>query len=261
MAEFTQLIPPGLEGKVTLNVDSSKIKTGFIKTAVIHSNDPTNPDFKIELKGSIKKYIFVEPGEIVLLDGFEGEELKKVLTIKAREGLPFKIEKVDSNLGEKIKTNLKTVNENTLYELEITKPASINENFIGVITVTTNLEKKKTFSVQVRGSIRSDARVTPSMINFGNIDTSRGEIPDNLLKRIAILEKVKGEGLQIKAIKFNTDLPKSQVEMLTEGKRYKITVTLDKQNLKKGRFDDEMTIETNYEKTPLFKVKLMGNIL
>ncbi len=71
MAEFTQLIPPGQEGKVTLNVDSSKIRAGFTKTAVIHSNDPVNPTLKIELKGSIKKYIVIEPGEIIILDGFE----------------------------------------------------------------------------------------------------------------------------------------------------------------------------------------------
>ena len=213
------------------------------------------------MKGSIKKYVFIEPGEIVILEGFEGDEVKKVLTIKAREDFSFKIEKVDSNLGEKIKTTLKTLKENTLYELEIIKPASVNENFIGVVTLTTNFEKKKTLSLQVRGTVKSDARVTPSLINFGNIDTTKGEIPENLLKRIAIVEKFKGEGLQIKTIKFNTDLPKSQVEMLTEGKRYKITVTLDKQNLKKGKFDDEMIIETNYEKNPLFKVKLVGNIL
>jgi hypothetical protein len=213
------------------------------------------------LKGSIKKYIFIEPGEIVIMEGFEGDEVKKVVTIKAREDFSFKIEKVDSNLGEKIKTTLKTLKENTLYELEIIKPASVNENFIGVVTLTTNFEKKKTLSLQLRGTVKSDARVTPSLINFGNIDTTKGEIPENLLKRIAIVEKFKGEGLQIKTIKFNTDLPKSQVEMLTEGKRYKITVTLDKQNLKKGKFDDEMIIETNYEKNPLFKVKLVGNIL
>jgi len=197
----------------------------------------------------------------VILEGFEGDEVKKVVTIKAREDFPFKIEKVDSNLGEKIKTTLKTLKENTLYELEIIKPASINENFMGVVTLTTNFEKKKTLSLQIRGTVKSDARVTPSLINFGNIDTTKGEIPENLLKRIAIVEKFKGEGLQIKTIKFNTDLPKSQVEMLTEGKRYKITVTLDKQNLKKGKFDDEMIIETNYEKNPFFKVKLVGNIL
>ena len=195
------------------------------------------------------------------MEGFEGDEVKKVVTIKAREDFSFKIEKVDSNLGEKIKTTLKTLKENTLYELEIIKPASVNENFIGVVTLTTNFEKKKTLSLQLRGTVKSDARVTPSLINFGNIDTTKGEIPENLLKRIAIVEKFKGEGLQIKTIKFNTDLPKSQVEMLTEGKRYKITVTLDKQNLKKGKFDDEMIIETNYEKNPLFKVKLVGNIL
>jgi len=197
----------------------------------------------------------------VIMEGFEGDEVKKVVTIKAREDFSFKIEKVDSNLGEKIKTTLKTLKENTLYELEIIKPASVNENFIGVVTLTTNFEKKKTLSLQLRGTVKSDARVTPSLINFGNIDTTKGEIPENLLKRIAIVEKFKGEGLQIKTIKFNTDLPKSQVEMLTEGKRYKITVTLDKQNLKKGKFDDEMIIETNYEKNPLFKVKLVGNIL
>lgn len=241
VAEFTKLIPPGQEGKVTLNVDSSKIKAGFTKTATIYSNDPSNPTTKIELKGSIKKYISVEPGEIIILDGLEGEELKKIVTFKAREGYPFKIEKIDSNLGEKIKTNLKTLIENSVYELEITKPASINENFIGVVTVTTNLEKRKTISIQVRGAVKSDVRVTPTMINFGNIDMSKGEISENVLKRIAILEKVKGEGLQIKGIKFNTNLPKSQVETLTEGKRYKITIILDKQNLKKGkiwRWDD-----------------------
>ena len=55
MAEFTQLIPPGKEGKVTLNIDSNKVKNDFNKNATIHSNDLSNPTIKIELKGVVKK--------------------------------------------------------------------------------------------------------------------------------------------------------------------------------------------------------------
>ena len=261
MAEFTQLIPPGKEGKVTLNVDSNKVKNDFNKTATIHSNDLSNPTIKIELKGVVKKWVIIEPGERVVLDCFEGEELKRVLTLKARENVPFKIEKIDSNLGEKIKTNLKTVKENAVYELEITKPANINENFLGALTVYTNIEKRKTFTLEVRGTVRSEVRVTPTVINFGNIDTKKTELSENLFRRIVILERIKGEGLSLKGIKFTSEMFKSQTEALLEGKRYKITITLDRQNIKKGKLEEEMAIDTNYEKNPAYKVKLIGNIL
>jgi hypothetical protein len=242
-------------------VDSSKIKTSFLKTATIQSNDIKNPEVKLQLKGTIKKYIFVEPGEIVILEGFENEEIKKTITIKAREDYPFAIEKIDSNLGDKIKTNLKTIKDKLLYELEIIKPAKINENFVGIVNISTNFEKRKSISIQIRGVVKSDVRVTPTIINFGNINISNGEIPENLLKRIVIIEKLKGEDLIIKAIRFNTEITNAQAETLTEKKRYKITIWLDKQKLKKGVLNDEMTIETNYEKTPNFKIKIIGNIL
>jgi len=261
VAEFTQLIPPGKEGKVTLNIDSNKIKNNFNKNATIHSNDLSNPTIKIELKGVVKKWVIIEPGERVVLDCFDGEELKRVLTLKARENVPFKIEKIDSNLGEKIKTNLKTVKENAVYELEITKPANINENFIGALTVYTNIEKRKIFTLEVRGTVRSEVRVTPTVINFGNIDTTKTELSENLFRRIVILEKIKGEGLSIKGIKFTSEMFKSQTEALLEGKRYKITITLDRQNIKKGKLVEEMAIDTNYEKNLAYKVKLIGNIL
>jgi len=261
VAEFTQLIPPGKEGKVTINIDSNKVKNDFNKNATIHSNDLSNAKIKIELKGVVKKWVIIEPGERVVLDCFEGEELKKVLTLKARENVPFKIEKIDSNLGEKIKTNLKTVKENAVYELEITKPANINENFLGALTVYTNIEKRKLFTLEVRGTVRSEVRVTPTVINFGNIDTTKTELAENLFRRIVILEKIKGEGLSIKGIKFTSEMFKSQTEALLEEKRYKITITLDRQNIKKGKLEEEMAIDTNYEKNPVYKVKLIGNIL
>jgi hypothetical protein len=81
------------------------------------------------------------------------------------------------------------------------------------------------------------------------------------LRRIIIVEKLKGEALIIKGVRFSSEMFKSQVETMQEGKRYKLTIILDKQNLKKGKFDEEMSIDTNYGKTPSFKVKLTGNIL
>jgi hypothetical protein len=242
-------------------VDSSKVKNNFSKTATIHSNDLSNPTIKIELKGIVKKWVIVEPGERVVFDGFEGEELKRVLTLKTRENVPFKIEKIDSNLGEKIKTNLKTVKENAVYELEIIKPANINENIFGTLTVYTNIEKRKLITLEVRGTVRSEVRVTPTVINFGNIDTTKTELSENLFRKIVILEKIKGEGLSIKGIKFTSEIFKSQTEALLEGKRYRITITLDRQNIKKGKLEEEMAIDTNYERNPVYKVKLIGNIL
>jgi hypothetical protein len=109
--------------------------------------------------------------------------------------------------------------------------------------------------------VRSEVRVSPSLINFGNIDTSKVDILENMLKRTAVLERLKGEGLSIKEIKFTSEVIKSQVETIKEGKKYRLIVIVDKKKIKKGKFDEEMIIETNYEKTPIFRVKLTGNIL
>jgi molybdopterin-binding protein len=237
------------------------VKGFFKKTASVYSNDPEKPTLSIEIKGTVKQWITIEPSDKVQLDGFEGEEIKKVLTIKSRDEMPFKIEKIDSNLGEKVKTNLKAIKENSVYELEIIKPSTINENIVGTLTLFTSLEKKQTVNIDVKGTVRSEVKITPTLINFGNIDTSKIELLENLLKRMVILERVKGEGLLIKGIKFSSEIFKSQVETIQEGKRYKLTIILEKQNLKKGKFDEEMIVDTNYEKSPILKVKLTGNIL
>lgn len=116
-------------------------------------------------------------------------------------------------------------------------------------------------TLQVKGYIKNEIKLTPTIINFGNIDLSKPEISENQLKRIIILEKIRGNNLKIKSIKFNSNIFKFQIETLDEEKRYKIIIILVKENLKKGKFEDEMFVETNYEKNPLYKVKLYGNVL
>lgn len=237
------------------------MKGTFTKTATVYFNDPEKSTFTMQIKGTIRRWIIIEPSEMVQLDGFAGEEVKKVLTIKTRDEAPFKIEKIDSTLGERVKANLKMVKENSVYELEITKVSSVNDTLVGAITLFTNLQKKPTVTINVKGTVRREVMVTPSMVNFGNVDASKGEILENYLRRIVIVERGRGEGFLIKKVKFNSDMFRSEIEAIQEGKKYKLTIILDKKNLKKGNFDEEMTIDTNYERAPILKVALKGNIL
>ena len=73
MARYDRVIPPGGKGKVTIEIDSSRIRGEFEKKAIVWSNDPDRMSVALYLKGKVMAHISLEPGGYISIVGVKGE--------------------------------------------------------------------------------------------------------------------------------------------------------------------------------------------
>ena len=191
--------------------------------------------------------------------GFEGDKLSHEVTIEAMEEEPLEITEVSSDVDEKIKYELKTVEKDKKYTLEV-KNSSTDEGFIrGNITLKTSSEKKPLISLPLYIKLQKELVVKPETLSFGTIDTGvEGALEKRLTKKVMV-KKNRGEDLTIKKIKPSADWIMTETVTNQEGKQYRVVITLDKDKMPKGQFEEKVEIKTNSQKEPLV-VTLKGDI-
>jgi hypothetical protein len=260
VASFDKVIPPGQEGKVNLSVKTKNMRGKFAKSATIRSNDPQHPSYTIKLKGTIKSYITVQPSPRAYLTGFEGDTLSQNLKISTNETAPFTITNITSTLDDKITYEIKPLLEEKAYELIINTREDLQGRSIGKITLTTSSKKKPKLDIPVRINFKNELTISPSTLFFGTIAVTP-QTEESLFTKHIRVRKERGESLAIEKIIPSSDFIQTHIETTEEGKRYSITVTLEKDKLHKGVIKETLEIYTNYRKKPVVTITLKGKIL
>jgi hypothetical protein len=147
VSRFDRLIPPGGEGKVTLNVDLRGFQGKVWKNATITSNDPRQPSFEIVIQGKVRPYIELRPGSFVQFSPATPAADEKIVELVAT-GQEFKIVKVEDTLKEKISTQLEIVAPGRHYRLKITNLRR-EGSYSGVIKCTTDHPQKPEVLIRI----------------------------------------------------------------------------------------------------------------
>ena len=231
----------------------------FTRSAGVYSNDPKNPETRISISMVVKQYISVKPSNQIRLIGYEGDKIKKQVTITSIEEQPLKIGEITSDIKDKIKYKLKTIKKGKDYTLEVKNRSTQEGSFRGKIELKTNSEKKPLVVVYVTGRLPGNIEVIPKSVSFGTIDTTK-EIFDsmNFMKTVS-LRDVRGDGLTIKKIKTSKNWIMTETKSKKEG-QYNITITLDKDRLPKGDFKEKIDIRTNKRRKSI-AVDVKGEVI
>ena len=191
--------------------------------------------------------------------GFEGDKLSHEVTIEAMVEEPLEITEVSSDVDEKIKYELKTVEKDKKYTLEV-KNSSTDEGFVrGNINLKTSSQKKPLILLPLYIKLQKELVVKPETLSFGTIDTGGEAALEKRLTKKVMVKKNRGEDLTIKKIEPSADWIMTETVTNREGKQYRVVITLDKDKLPKGPFEEKVEIKTNSQKEPLV-VTLKGDI-
>ena len=217
----------------------------------MYSNDPKKPTARIALTCLVKQYVSIKPSDRINMVGFEGDKLSHQVTIEATDEEPLEITDVYSNVDEKIKYKLETMEKGKKYSLEV-KNQSTEEGFIrGNISLKTSSPNKPLINLPLYVKLQKELAVKPSSLAFGKINLEgEGDLQKRLTKRVMV-KKNRGENLTIKKIEPSADWIMTETETNLEGKQYRIIITLDKDKMPKGKFDEKVEIKTNSQKEPL----------
>ena len=156
MARYDRVIPPGGTGKVTLTIDTSRVRGEFEKKAIVWSNDPDRRSEALYLTGAVKAHISFEPGGYISLWGNKSEVLQgHVEIINNHEG-PVKIIGVDNDLPRRLRWRLEKIKPGFVYRLEVEDISKEEGNYTAHLTIRTDNPKKPTLTLMVRGEIRGE---------------------------------------------------------------------------------------------------------
>ena len=230
------------------------------KSAAVYSNDPKKPTARISLTCLVKQYVTIKPSDRINMVGFEGDKLSHQVTIEAVEEDPLEITNVSSNVDEKIKYELKAVEKGKKYTLEV-KNKSTEEGFIrGNISLQTSSSNKPVINLPLYVKLQKELVVKPNTLAFGKINLAgEGDLQRRLTKKVMV-KKNRGEDLSIKKIEPSADWIMTEQVTKQEGKQYRIIITLDKDKMPKGPFDEKVEIKTNGQKEPLV-VAVKGEVI
>ena len=247
MVRYDRTIPPGGVGQVTLQVNTTGLRGKITKSAQVTTNDPTQVRSKIYLTINVRTYIIVKPGSKVLLRGTVGEEIRRVVSIRATDDQPLEITKVQSNLGSAIDYKLNHKDDSHQYELEVVSKATERKTASGFITLHTNHPKKKVVKLSVHIRIRPELEAWPNTITFQQGSQTGSQGREN--KRVLTIMNTQGKSFRILELSYNKAY--FQVRSLgQDGKaasRHKLEVVALMDKLPGGRiqFQDILTITTD----------------
>jgi hypothetical protein len=135
---------------------------------VVHSNDPQNGKVVLALQGLVKTLIDVRPSTAVSFRGLAEKLSPSTVDLVASAGQVFHITKVESNIEDKVKHELETVEEGKQYRLKLTNKME-QGNYSGFVKLQTDLPQKPDILIRINGFVEGEIRVQPQVVMIGKL--------------------------------------------------------------------------------------------
>lgn len=276
--DYDKVIPPGQEGKITLEVPQTSAYTGEVtKYATVHSNDPSlqvsrltlhvffreKPDAKHTAAGGAPAYtpvtkvgpFDISPSDKWTTSIIRGSTSPTTLRLKTRDSKLVHITSVKSG-GDSFNVTLRTIQDGSDYALYIvTNPALKPGHYDQTIDVVTDSPGTDPVPISLDLTVYPEVIVTPAQIQLPpfpvKLDAASLVIPQIYVR------KVRGTGLKITSV--SSSLPFLQFEVKTElaDQNYIVHATVDKSKLKgPGNYDGVIKIMTDDKEAPELDVKV-----
>lgn len=227
-ASFDREIPPGGTGHIKVSVESRRVHGRFAMGWLVRSNDPVQPEVRVEIKGEMSQYFDFRPTGRVFLEGGLNVPVEKTVTVVPYDGDPhFKILGLSSNIDHLIAYEFGEGKSGGEWVIHVRKkvPARVAEPTYGTIEVTTNEPEQPVRRLQIVVVNEGPVTVQPRHLNFGTVDTSRQIDWTRTLER-TLLVQCDDCGLEITGWELNNDHFIVAIEELVAGSRYEAKVRL-----------------------------------
>lgn len=251
VAQFDRVIPPGGKGLINLDLDTSGISGSFRKTAVVNTNDPSNPFITLIMTGETASKVKVEKGRRLDLVGCVGQNTAVSTTISGIEGQPVILAGVENPMQEYLTTELSPVPGGRSYNLTVRAKAKEPMEFSGPIFLLVAGAPK--VSIYVVADIRGAFTVQPQEVFFGGL--KRGQAQE-VVRSVAI-NKTCVDRLNVDRLLYNPDHFKVEERWLDHEGKLILMVSPRPENLPSGPFEEKLGIQAADK---IFYVRMKGVI-
>lgn len=250
MAQFDRAIPPGGEGKITLKVNLKGYQGSVKKTATVFTNDPQNAKTMLVLQGNVRSVIDVRPSGNISFRGMAEQVTEKTVDVVGTSQ-PFKIEKVESNLQDKVRYEVETVEDGKHYRVKVNNLVK-QGNYNGYIKLLTNVPEKSELMIRVGGFIEGEVTVKPLTVLVGKMAAQQ---PVRVGKVMVVSNRNKP--FTIKKLTYDEKLLAVKQEPLPKEPGFSLEISPRMENLAAGsRQQSTLTIETDAGSDEPLKVQV-----
>jgi hypothetical protein len=263
VARFDRTIPPGGEGKITLEVRTKGYQGKMHKTARVLSNDPEHPQVTIGLTGEIWVPVRVTP-RYVHLKGMEDEVIETVVGLQGQKKEPLIVKLASVSIPDRVEVELKETEKGHTYELKVKNKVKGEARYRGDLRLTTNYPEMPEIVIQITGDIRGYLEVRPKMLSFGRTSQERlGKLKNSskaLTRSVTVLLN-KGNDLKIEKVELEKSLFRASTKETRPGRTTQILVEPILEKLKKGANQDRLKIYTNQKGHEVVEVPIRFDLL
>ena len=263
MARYDRTIPPGGEGKITLELHTKNYQGNLHKSARVSTNDPKNPTLMIALKGKVWAPIHVKPQHARLF-GVSGEDVETTIHIYGNKQEPLALEMGSVTIPDKVAVQLKALEENKVYQLKIKNKVAGETQYNGQIKLATNYPEKPELLIHVSANVRPAVELRPKALNFGRIPEERLDQlskEGRALKRPIMVILNKGQNLEVKKVEWEKSLFKAVSKEMSKGKMTQILIEPIFEKLTKGTNEDHLKIYTNQKDNEILEATVRFEVL
>ena len=245
--EFSKVTEPGKKGFVKMILDTSGINGAFRKTAVVATNDSSNPFVTLVMLGETQSRIKVDKGRRLDLVGCLGEEIITTAVLTHPQDKPIMITGVQNPMSDYLDAEIRPLVQGKKYELILKAKSGQPVNFAGPIFL--QLPGAPRVSLYVVCDVRGPFSVQPHEVFYG------GVYPNAPVVRNVLIKKACARTLKIEKLTYDEKRYKVVQEWQKPDEELLLQITPLAADMPKGPFDDRIAIKADGWE---FEVRLNG---
>jgi hypothetical protein len=258
VAEYDRAIPPGGVGKITLQISTKGYMGKTRKSATVYSNDPNQQTATIYLSINIRPHIIVEPRSRIFLSGIEGEDIRRVVNIRAANDQPLEITGIETNLDSVIDYKLNRKADGRQHELEVGVKSAGKQITSGFLQLSTNHPIKKKLRLRVLVRITPELEVRPARMTFR--EKSQVNKPSRHYKRVFTVVHNRGKPFRVRDLQYNEEYfevrPLKPTDKESSKHLFEVVVLIERLPAGSGGLKDTLIIETDLPQAEELKVPI-----
>lgn len=268
-SEFTKVVPPGQEGKVTLTFNSVGFNGAVSKSAEVYTNDPERPQFTLMMnavvtgddapQGTRVGPFIVGPTNQWSGRAPHGSSANGLITVTNTTQQPIKITRLDPN-GVAFDVKLQTLEEGKRYSVSFASSAtlSIGSHKQTAKLITDNKDAPE-LELQLEVMVVSPITISPTSLVFENVPVSNPELEISLVSKFLWVRAGRGAAMEIKSVTSDLPFVKVKSEMGDpNGSSIALRVGFSEKP-PKGTHTGKIKIETNNADVKVLEVPITVN--
>lgn len=247
------IIKPGASEKVRVTFDTSGFMGDKTKSVVIASNDASNPELVVTIKGQVLSSFTVEPARVDFGEISPSSPLatrQKQVAFSVAEGSELTISKVTSLSKNLVASPVSAQGNRATVTIEILPTAPLGE-FRDRVVFELDGGRRASVNVPVNASVKGDLRLNPSTISFGVLE---GDAP---LERRIQFENKGRDPVSIQAITTSNSAISASMINVQPGRLGVLVVKVDPRRVT-GDLKETVEVKTNHPTQSSLSVNVFG---